>query len=97
MIYYMVTGLDVSGELINDGQQISRYDAVRLYASADQGWFTREDDSLGGIAVGRFADLAVLDANIFDRDAVPDESIRNMKSVLTVVNGEVVFSSGAID
>ena len=96
MIYYMVTGLDVSGELINDGQQISRYDAVRLYASADQGWFTREDDSLGGIAVGRFADLAVLEANIFDGDAVPDESIRNMKSVLTVVNGEVVFSSGAI-
>ncbi len=92
MIYYMVTGLDVSGELINDGQQISRHDAVRLYSSADQGWFTKEDDLLGGIAVGRFADLAVLEANIFDEAAVPDDVIRNMKSVLTVVNGEVVYS-----
>ena len=96
MIYYMVTGLDVSGELINDGQQISRYDAVRLYSSAEQGWFTGEDDSLGGIAVGRFADLAVLDANIFDPTAVPDESIRNLKSALTIVNGEIVFDNGTI-
>jgi predicted amidohydrolase YtcJ len=90
----MVTGRDVSGELINDGQQISRYDAVRLFASADQGWFTKEDDLLGGIAVGRFADLAVLDANIFDSSAVPDHAIRNMTSVLTIVNGEIVFDKG---
>ena len=93
MIYYMVTGMDVSGELINDGQQISRHDAVRLYSSADQGWFTKEDDLLGGIAVGRFADLVVLEANIFDAAAVPDNAIRNMKSVLTVVNGEIVHST----
>jgi predicted amidohydrolase YtcJ len=93
MIYYMVTGLDVSGELINDGQQISRHDAVRLYSSPDQGWFTKEDDLLGGIAVGRFADLAVLEANIFDEGEVPDNAIRNMKSILTVVNGEIVHST----
>jgi predicted amidohydrolase YtcJ len=68
IIYYMVTGRDVSGELINDGQ--------------------------GGIAVGRFADLAVLDANIFDSSAVPDHAIRNMTSVLTIVNGEIVFDKG---
>lgn len=92
MIYYMVTGLDVSGELINDGQQISRQDAVRLYASSDQGWFTGEDDSLGGIAVGRFADLAVLEKNIFDESAVADSEIRSMKSVLTIVDGRVVYS-----
>ena len=91
VIYYMVTGKNVSGELINDGQQISRYDAVRLFASADQGWFTKEDDLLGGIAVGRFADLAVLDANIFNSTAVPDHAIRNMTSVLTIVNGEIVY------
>jgi len=93
MIYYMVTGLDVSGELINDGQQISRHDAVRLYSSADQGWFTKEDELLGGIAVGRFADLVVLEANIFDAAAVPDNAIRNMQSILTVVNGEIVHST----
>ncbi|MGI9271233.1 MAG: amidohydrolase [Woeseiaceae bacterium] len=91
MIYYMVTGLDVGGVMLNDGEQISRHEAVRLYASSDQGWFTKEDDSLGGIAVGRFADLAVLDANFFDESVVPDNAIRNMRSVLTIVNGEIVF------
>ncbi len=97
MIYYMVTGLDVSGELINDGQQISRYEAVRLYASHEQGWFTREDDLLGGIGVGRFADLAVLSADVFDPIAVPEEAIRHMTSVLTIVDGEIVHDAGVIE
>lgn len=97
MIYYMVTGRDVSGELINDGQQIGRRQAVRLYASHQQGWFTKEDDSLGGIGVGRYADLAVLDADVFDPDAVPDEQIRHMTSVLTVVDGDVVYDAGILE
>ena len=96
MVYYMVTGRDVSGELINDGEQVSRYEAVRLYASHEQGWFTREDDLLGGIGVGRFADLAVLSADVFDPDAVPDEAIRSMSSVLTVVGGEIVYDAGVL-
>lgn len=97
MIYYMVTGRDVSGELINDGQQISRYQAVRLYASHEQGWFTKEDDLLGGIGVGRFADLAVLSDDVFDPEAVPAEQIRHMTSVLTVVGGELVHDAGILE
>ena len=97
MIYYMVTGHDVSGELINDGQQISRYQAVKLYASHEQGWFTKEDDLLGGIGVGRFADLAVLSDDVFDPDAVPAEQIRHMTSILTVVGGEVVYDAGILE
>ena len=97
MIYYMVTGRDVSGELINDGQQISRRQAVRLYASRQQGWFTKEDGLLGGIGIGRFADLAVLSDDIFDPEAVPVERIRHMTSVLTVVGGEVVHDTGVLD
>ena len=97
MIYYMVTGRDVSGELINDGQQISREQAVRLYASHQQGWFTKEDNLLGGIGVGRYADLAVLSDDVFDPDAVPVEQIRHMTSVLTVVGGEVVYDTGVLE
>ena len=97
MIYYMVTGRDVSGELINDGQQINRQQAVRLYASREQGWFTKEDDLLGGIGVGRFADLAVLSADVFDPAAVPEEQIRQMTSILTVVGGEVVYDAGVLE
>jgi hypothetical protein len=31
-IYFMVTGRNSGGSLVNDGEQISRLDAVRLYA-----------------------------------------------------------------
>jgi len=40
MIYYMVTGKNVAGKLVNAGQQITREEAIRLY-SVENGWFLR--------------------------------------------------------
>lgn len=88
-VYYMVTGRNVRGELINDGQQITREEAVWLYTAAN-GWFSREEDTLGSIEAGRLADLVVLNADVFDRTAVPDEAIRRVHSVLTMVGGNIV-------
>jgi predicted amidohydrolase YtcJ len=89
-VYYMVTGRNVRGELINDGQQITRQEAVWLYTGAN-GWFSREEHVLGTIEPGRFADLVVLSADVFDPKAVPDEEIRRITSVLTVLGGRVVY------
>jgi predicted amidohydrolase YtcJ len=89
-VYYMVTGRNVRGELINDGQQITRQEAVYLYTGAN-GWFSREENTLGTIEPGRLADLVVLNADVFDPKAVPDEGIRNIKSVMTVVGGRIVL------
>jgi hypothetical protein len=86
----MVTGRNVRGELINDGQQITRQEAVWLYTGAN-GWFSREEHVLGTIEPGRFADLVVLSADVFDPKAVPDEEIRRIKSVMTVLGGRVVY------
>ncbi|HET9219416.1 MAG TPA: amidohydrolase family protein [Terriglobia bacterium] len=95
-IYFMVTGRNSGGALVNDGERISRQDALRLYAGPQQGWFTREEKVLGGIGVGRFADLAVLSKNVFDEREVPDEEIRTMNSILTVVGGRIVYNSGEL-
>jgi predicted amidohydrolase YtcJ len=84
-----VTGRNVRGELINDGQQITRQEAVWLYTGAN-GWFSRDEQALGTIEVGRLADLAVLSADVFDPKAVPDEAIRRLRSVLTLLGGRVV-------
>jgi predicted amidohydrolase YtcJ len=89
-IYYIVTGKDVTGALVNDGEQVSRQQAVKLY-SADNGWFFREEDSIGSIEPGKLGDLAVLSADFFDPKKVSDEDIKKMKSVLTVVGGKVVY------
>jgi len=90
MIYYMVTGRNAAGHLVNAGQTITRAEAIRLY-TASNGWFLREENALGSIAPGKLADLVVLNADVFDPRAVPDESLRQLHSVLTVVDGRVIY------
>jgi len=89
LIYYMVTGKNSSGMLINAGQQVTRMEAVRLYTAAN-GWFLHEEDKLGTIEPGRFGDVVVLSDDYFDPKKVPDEAIKHLTSVLTVVDGKVV-------
>jgi len=90
MIYYMVTGKNSSGVLINDKQQLTRQEALRLY-TAENGWFFHEEDTMGTIAVGTLGDLVALSDDYFDSKKVPDEAIKQLKSVLTVVGGQVVY------
>jgi predicted amidohydrolase YtcJ len=89
LIYYMVTGKNSSGVLINQGQQVTRTEALKLYTS-ENGWFFREEDRLGTIEPGKLADLVVLSDDYFDPKKVSDEAIKRLKSVLTVVDGRVV-------
>jgi predicted amidohydrolase YtcJ len=90
-IYYMVTGKDCTGALINSGEQVTREQALRMY-TADNGWFFHEEDELGSMETGKFGDLVVLSDDYFDRNAVSDEGIKKLHSLLTVVGGRIVFS-----
>jgi predicted amidohydrolase YtcJ len=92
MIYYMVTGINAAGTLVNQGQTVTRAEALRLY-TADNGWFFKEEDKLGSIETGKLADLVVLSADYFDAKQVPDPAIRQLHSVLTVVDGKVIHDT----
>ncbi len=92
MIYYMVTGKNAAGVLVNGGQQITRAEALRLYTAAN-GWFFHEEDKLGSIEPGKLGDIVVLSADYLDPAKVPDEGIKKLKSVLTVVGGRVVYDA----
>jgi predicted amidohydrolase YtcJ len=63
--------------------------ALKLYTAAN-GWFLGEEGSLGTIAPGKYADLAVLSADYFDERTVGDEDIKRITSVLTLVGGQIV-------
>jgi predicted amidohydrolase YtcJ len=89
-MYYMVTGKNSAGEIINSGQQLTRLEALRLYTAAN-GWYTHEEDKLGTIEAGKFGDLVVLSADYLDPKKVSDEEIKRIRSVLTVVDGKVVY------
>ena len=90
IIYYMVTGKNSAGELINPGQQITRMEAIRLYTSQN-GWYTHEENQLGTIEPGKLGDVVVLSGDYFDPQKVSDEGIKKVKSLLTVVGGRVVY------
>lgn len=91
-MYYATTGRNARGEVINDGQQITREEALRLY-TRDNGWFLREEDQLGSIEEGKLADLVVLDR---DYVTVPDEQLKHIRSELTLVGGRIVYDTGVL-
>lgn len=91
-MYYAVTGMNARGVLINGGQQITRQEVLRLY-TAGNGWFLREENNLGSIEPGKFADLVVLNSDYF---TVPDADLKKVRAVMTVVGGRVVHDAGGI-
>ncbi|HSI64072.1 MAG TPA: amidohydrolase family protein, partial [Candidatus Saccharimonadia bacterium] len=69
---------------------LSREEALRLYTQGSS-WFSTEAGKKGGLAKGQLADLAVLTEDYFN---VPDEAIKSIESMMTVVGGKVVHGTG---
>ena len=88
-IAFATTGVNSFGDRVNGDQQITRDEALRLFTKGNS-WFLRMEDKVGTIEPGKLADLAVLDRDYF---SVPDAEIKKIRSVLTVVNGQVVHDS----
>jgi predicted amidohydrolase YtcJ len=85
-IYFATTGVDSFGNHVNGDQQISREEALRRF-TRHNAWFLRMEDRIGTIEAGKLADLVVLDRDYF---TVPDQEIKEIRSVLTIVDGRVV-------
>jgi predicted amidohydrolase YtcJ len=91
-LWYAVSGqtYDPAVPGVPADQRLSRSQALRA-STADCGWNLDQEGRLGSIAPGNHADLIVLSDDYFN---VPTEEIRNLRSVLTVVGGRVVFADG---
>src|SRR4051812_40465094 len=92
-MYYATTGLNTKGVLINPNQQISRQEVLALYTSKN-GWFLREEDDVGAIDEGKFADLLVLNSDYF---TVSNDDLKKIRSVMTVVGGKIVHDTGVLN
>jgi predicted amidohydrolase YtcJ len=91
-IYFAVTGRNSFGAQVNGDQQLTRQEALRLFTHGNS-WFLRMEDRIGSIEPGKLADLVVLDRDYF---AVPDEEIKRIRSVMTVVDGRIVHDVGTV-
>ncbi|MBN9660241.1 MAG: amidohydrolase [Acidobacteria bacterium] len=90
-LYWMVTGRTVGGlSLYPEANRLDRTTALRLYTEGSS-WFSNEQGEKGSIEPGKLADAVLLSADYF---SVPEEEIRGLESVLTMVGGKVVYAAG---
>lgn len=88
---WAVTGRSVSGsEVLGEHNRLSRVEALNLFTKG-AAWFTDAEAELGRIAPGNLADFALLDRDYF---TVPDDEIKKISAVLTVLGGRVVYGAG---
>jgi predicted amidohydrolase YtcJ len=88
-LYWLVAGKTVGGlALYDEANRMSREEALKLY-TVGSSWFSTEQEAKGTLAPGQLADFAVLNEDYFK---TPEEQIRGLHSLLTVVNGEIVWA-----
>jgi hypothetical protein len=89
-LYWLVTGKTIGGlSLYPDKNRFDRAKALELY-TVGSSWFSTEDGKKGSLAQGQLADLAVLSSDYF---SIPEEGIKSLESVLTIVGGKVVYAA----
>jgi predicted amidohydrolase YtcJ len=89
-LYWLTTGKTLGGlQLYPEKNRMDRTEALRLFTVGGT-WFSNEEGLKGAIAPGQLADLAVLSADYF---SIPEEEIKHLESVLTIVGGKVVYAS----
>jgi hypothetical protein len=89
-LYWLVSGRTIAGTALqSDANRLDRQEALELYTLGSS-WFSGESGRKGALAVGQLADLAVLSDDYF---LVAEEAIKDIQSVLTVVDGKVVHAA----
>lgn len=77
------------GTVFNPEQRISREEALKMY-TINNAYASFEEDVKGSIEPGKYADLVVLSSDIL---TCPADSIRTIRPVLTMVNGDPVYDA----
>ena len=72
---------------------VTRSQALRFY-TVNGAWLTFDEGRRGTLKSGRVADLAVLDKPFL---TVPQNEIHTIRSLLTLVNGKMVWSQGPFE
>ncbi|RWR05288.1 amidohydrolase [Siminovitchia fortis] len=87
-IYRAVTRIDNSGKDVwHPHERITLSEALKAY-TAGPAYGTFTENEFGTLEVGKIADIAVLDRNLFD---IPAEQIKDAQTVLTILDGQVIY------
>jgi predicted amidohydrolase YtcJ len=86
-LWFAVTGKMIGGRQVNR-QTVTREQALVAHTRSNAG-FVFQESNLGSIQPGRYADLVVLDRDYL---TVPADEIKDIRPVMTLVGGKVVYS-----
>jgi predicted amidohydrolase YtcJ len=90
-MYVMVTRRDKNGDVYGAEERVTREEAIRLYTSA-AARYSFSENKTGSIEPGKLADMVVLSADIL---SVPDEALKDIVAMRTIVGGNTVFEREA--
>lgn len=91
-LWWLVTGRTLAGTRMRAAENnVDRLTALKLYTQGSAWLESREGDK-GTLAAGRLADIAVLSDDYLK---VPVDRIKEIESVLTVMDGKIVYAAGA--
>jgi predicted amidohydrolase YtcJ len=85
---FAVTGKMIGGRQVNR-QTITREEALIAHTRSNA-YFLFQESNLGSLARGKYADLLVLDRDYL---TVPEDEIKDIKPLLTMVGGKVVHDA----
>ena len=85
---FAVTGRMIGGHKVNN-QTVTREEALIAHTRSNA-FIVFQESNLGSIQKGKYADLLVLDRDYL---TVPEDQIRDIKPLMTVVGGRVVYEA----
>jgi predicted amidohydrolase YtcJ len=85
---FAVTGKMIGGRHVNR-QTVTREEALIAHTRSNA-YFLFQESNLGSLARGKYADLLVLDRDYL---TVPDDEIKDIKPLITMVGGKVVHDA----
>lgn len=88
-MYVAVTRRTQGGQVIGPEQAVSREDALKMM-TINAAWLSFEEQRKGSIEAGKLGDLAVLSDDFL---ACPAERIKDIRAVVTVLGGKVVYEA----
>jgi predicted amidohydrolase YtcJ len=91
-IAFAVTGLNPRGQQVNAAERITRQEALHLFTRGNS-WFVNMENRIGSLEPGKLADMVVLNKDYF---SVPEAELKQIRSVLTLLNGRIVHNDGTI-
>ncbi len=88
-LWWLVVGKDWAGRVVRPKERLTREEALQVH-TVGSAWFSFDEKIKGSIEPGKLADLVVLTDDYL---TVPEDKIREISSVMTIVGGKIVYEA----